>query len=130
MKKITNISYYLKVFFFIIHFYFIFIMLHNILDVCIYGLIFLLFYIAYVLKFIIELLSKKRRFKTDFIYNLMQIGLMFYLMVISIRTVYGNVYVTKSTLFYFQINYGILSALILFIILYSILVFSNKSLKK
>ncbi len=130
MKKITNISYYLKVFFFIIHFYFVFIMLHNILDVRIFGLIFLLFYIIYVMKFIIELLSKKRRYRTDFIYNLMQIGLMFYLIVISFRTVSSNVYVTRNTINYFQINYCILSALILFIILYSILVFSNKSSKK
>ena len=130
MKKITNTSYYLKIFFFIIHFYFIFMMLHNILDVKIYGLIFLIFYIIYVLKFIIELLSKKRRFKEDFIYNLMQIGLMTYLIIISIRTVNGNIYVTKNTLHYFQVNYCILSALILFIILYSILVFNSKSLKK
>lgn len=130
MKKITSISYYFKMFFFIIHFYFVFIMLHNILDVQIYGLIFLIFYLGYVLKFIYELLSKKKRFKTDFVYNLMQIGLMFYLMLISLKTVYGNIFVTKNTLFYFRINYCILSALILFIILYSILMFSNKSWKK
>ena len=60
----------------------------------------------------------------------MQIGLMTYLIIISIRTVNGNIYVTKNTLHYFQVNYCILSALILFIILYSILVFNSKSLKK
>ncbi len=124
MKKVANIVYYIKMFLFIIHFYFVFAMLHNILDVKIYGLIFLIFYFLYIFKVIIELLSKKKRFKNDFVYNLMQLGLIFYILVICIRTNIAGMYVTKNTLPYFQINYSILSVLILFIFIYSYIEFN------
>ena len=123
MKKIPKIVYFIKMFLFIIHFYFVFSMLHNILDAKIYGYIFLAFYFVYVIKVIIELLSKKKHYKKDTIYNFMQVGLMAYILIIAIRTNVIHMYVTKMTLPYFKINYSILSLLIIFIISYSFIEF-------
>ena len=112
---------------FVIHFYFIFMMLPNILDAKIYGIIFLVFYLAFVIKTIIELLSKKGRYKNDIIYNIMQIGLYAYLLVISLKTTVAKVYVTRLTLSYFKMNYIILSILIVFIFVYSYLEFKSSN---
>lgn len=119
MKKFSKIIYWIKVFLFMINFYFIFTMLHNILDTKIYGLIFIIIYLIYVIKVILEMLSKKERYQNDFIYNLMQIGLIVYIMVISIRCSIVKMYVTRFSLPYFRINYIILSVLIIFILIYN-----------
>ncbi len=128
MKKLARIIYYIKLILFIIHFYFVFLMLHNILDTKIYGLIFLVFYLIFAIKVLIELLSKKDRYKNDLIYNIMQIGVYFYLMIVSIKTYIAKIYVTRMSLGYFRINYLILTVLIIFIFVYSYLEF--KSSKK
>ena len=124
MKKFSKIIYYIKMLFFVIHVYFVFSMLHNILDTQIYGLIFIIFYFLYVIKVIIELLSRKKRYKNDGMYNLMQAGFLFYVMLISIRTGISKMYVTANTLPYFRINFIILSLLILFIFVYGFLEFN------
>ena len=108
---------------FITHFYFVFIMLHNILDAKIYGVVFMVFYLAFAIKVLLELLSKRDRYKNDFIYNIMQIGIYSYLLIISIKTYISKIYVTRVTLNYFKINYVILSMLIVFIFIYSYLEF-------
>ncbi len=128
MKKLARIIYYIKLILFVIHFYFVFLMLHNILDTKIYGLIFLVFYLIFAIKVLIELLSKKDRYKNDLIYNIMQIGVYFYLMIVSIKTYIAKIYVTRMSLGYFRINYLILTVLIIFIFVYSYLEF--KSSKK
>ncbi len=125
MKKLAKIVYVIKLVLFIIHFYFVFLMLHNILDTKVYGIIFLAFYLLFAIKIIIELLSKKDRFKNDLIYNVMQVGVFFYLLIVSIKTYIGKIYVTRITLDYFKLNYLILSVLIIFIFIYSYLEFRS-----
>ena len=115
MKSLSKGIYYIKMVLFIIHFYFVFIMLHNIMDTKIYGIIFLLFYFPFAVKLIIELLSKNEKYKNDIIYNVMQIGVYAYLLVVSIKTYLSMIYVTRITMSYFRINYIILSVLIVFI---------------
>lgn len=119
MKNMPKIIYYIKLVLFIINFYFIFTMLHNILDTKIFGIIFIIIYLFYVVKIILEMLSKKERFKKDIVYNLMQIGLIVYIMIISIRSMIFKMYVTRFTLPYFRMNYIVLSILIIFILLYN-----------
>ena len=126
MKRFNKIIYYLKLFLFIIHFYFVFIVLHNILDIKIYGYLFLIIYFFYIIKVITELLSKKERYKNDLIYNLMQIGFLGYIIGISIKLYISKLYVTDKTITYFRTNYLIASLLIVFIIIYGILCFYNK----
>jgi hypothetical protein len=128
VKKYAKVVYIIKMVLFVIHFYFVFMMLHNILDATIYGVIFLAFYLVFAIKVLSELLSKKDRYKNDLIYNIMQIGVYFYLMIVSIKTYIAKIYVTRMSLGYFRINYLILTVLIIFIFVYSYLEF--KSSKK
>lgn len=113
---------------FVLHFYFVFLMLHNILDTGLFGIIFIVIYLLFVLKTVIELLSKKDRYKNDIIYNVMNIGVYLYLLVVSIKTYISKIYVTRMSLSYFKTNYIILSILIIFIFVYNYLEF--KSSKK
>ena len=126
MERFNKIVYYFRMLLFVIHFYFIFSVLHNILDMKIYGYIFLIIYFIYIIKSIIELLSKKKRYKNDLIYNLMQIGFFSYIIGISIKIYLNKLYVTNNTITYFKTNYLIASLLIVFIVIYSILSFYNK----
>ena len=128
MKLFTNIVYYTRMFLLVIHFYLVFSMLPCILDTKIFGYIFLLIYVIFIIKNILEILSKKKRYINDLIYNLMQIGLYIYIIVIGIKVNINELYVTNNTLSYFKTNYIITSLLILFIIIYSILEFNNKKI--
>lgn len=128
MKKLTKIVYIIKLILLISNFYFIFTMLHNILDAGIYGIIFTVFYLIFIVRLLLELLLKKDSFKSDIIYNIMQIGFLLYIHIIAIKTFLAKVYVTRYTMSYFRINYIILSILIFFILIYSIL--DKKSVKQ
>ena len=127
MKKLAPIVYVIKIILFIIQFYFVFTMLYNILDTKIYGIVFIVFYLLFSLKVITELLSKKQRYKNDIIYNVMQIGVYAYLLIISIKTSIAKIYVTRLTMGYFRINYIILSILIVFLFIYSYLEFKSSN---
>ena len=128
MRSISKIVYIIKMILFVLHFYFVFLMLHNILDTGLFGIIFIVIYLLFVLKTVIELLSKKDRYKNDIIYNVMNIGVYLYLLVVSIKTYISKIYVTRMSLSYFKTNYIILSILIIFIFVYNYLEF--KSSKK
>ena len=127
MKKLAKPVYIIKLLLFIIHFYFVYVMLNNILDTKIYGIIFIIIYLLLSIKIILEIISKKTKYQNDIIYNIMQIGFFVYLLIISVRTAIAKVYVTRITISYFKINYIILSVLIIFILTYSLL--ENKSSK-
>lgn len=129
MKKLTNIVYYFKTFLFVIHFYFVFTMLHDILDTKIFGYLFLFFYFVYVIKNISELLSKKKRYKNDIIYNSMQIGMLAYIMFVAIKVTINEMYVTNITYAYFRMNYIIMSILIIFILVYNFVELSSDKKK-
>ena len=128
MKKFANIIYYFKIFILIIHFYFVFLILHNILDIKLFGYLFLVIYAIYITKCIIELLSKKRRFKNDIIYNSMQIGVLIYIIFMSVKVSINEMYVTNITFQYFKSNCIIISILIIFILIYSFIELRNKKL--
>lgn len=121
MKKIAKIVYFIKLLLFVIQFYFVFIMLHNILDTKVYGIVFIAFYLTFVVKTLIELLSKRQRYKNDYIYNIMHVGIYIYLLIVSIKTAIAKVYVTRNTIGYFETNYIIISILIVFVFVYSYL---------
>lgn len=129
MKKLTKVAYYLKTFLFVIHFYFIFAMLHDILDTKFFGYLFLLVYFIYIVKGILELLSQKKRYKNDLIYNLMQIGVFSYIMFVAIKVSTSEMYVTNMTYPYFRINYLIMSVLIIFILVYGFMELTNDKKK-
>ncbi len=128
MKKLVKISYNLKIIFFIIHFYFVFILIDSILNTKYVGPIFLIIYLLFVMINLKEMLSKKKRYKNDLIYNTMQIGLYLYLIIFSLRVNINQLFVNINTNTYFLINYIILSLLLLFIFIYNKVEF-NKNLR-
>ena len=130
MKKVTKISYFIRVFFFVFHFYFVFALLNSLLTIGCIGYIFLLIYFIYIIKVILEMLSKKRKYKEDFVYNFMQIGTLLYLSFLSFRVNSTKLLVTKVTSTYFKTNFVILSLLLVFIIIYSIVEFRKKKGEK
>ncbi len=113
--------YLIRIILFLIQFYLVFSIIGCILQVGLVGYMFLLLYILYVLKIIMELLSKKTRYQNDFVYNFMQIGLFFYMGVIFIKILSDKLIVIENTKNYFITNYLILSLLLIFISLYSLL---------
>lgn len=127
MKKLSKIIYIIRMLLFVINFYFIFIMLENILDTKVFGIIFLVFYMILVIKVFIELLIKKDLCKEDIIYNIMQTGVYLYILVMSIKMIVYNIHVTKITYEYFKTNYLILSVLIVFVLIYSYLEFKSSN---
>jgi len=129
LKKLVNVAYYFRTFILIIHFYFVFMMLNNILDTKFFGYLFLLIYGIYIIKCIMELLSGKKRYKNDVIYNLMQIGVLSYIIFLSIKIRVNEMYVTEITYPYFKSNCQILSVLIIFILIYGLIELKSKNKK-
>ena len=127
MKKISKITYFIRMFLFIINFYFVFIMLKNILDTKVFGIIFIVLYMFLIIKVILELFNKKDIYKEDFIYNIMQTGVYIYIIVMSMKIIVYNIYVTKITYNYFKTNYLILSLLIVFVLIYSYIEFKSSN---
>ena len=127
MKKISKITYIIRMFLFIINFYFVFIMLKNILDTKVFGIIFIVLYMFLIIKVILELFNKKDIYKEDFIYNIMQTGVYIYIIVMSVKIIVYNIYVTKITYNYFKTNYLILSLLIVFVLIYSYIEFKSSN---
>jgi len=125
VKKMAKLVFYLKMLLFIGQFYFVFMMLHNILDTKIYGIVFIVIYLIFAFRILFELITKQIRYKSDIVYNVMQIGVYFYLIFVSFKTSIDKVYVTRMTINYFKINYVILSILIIFIFMYSYLEFKS-----
>ena len=120
MKKVNKILYGLRIFNFIVQFYLVFLLLPSMLSVGIFGYILIVLYIIYNLMIIKELVSKKKKYKYDTIYDFMQIGFVFYLLVINYKIQHDHIYVIRNTLSYFRINYGIMSLLLIFIMVYSL----------
>ena len=125
MEKFVKICYIAKIILFFLHFYFLFASLYCIMAIKYLGIVFILLYIIFVIKILLEMLSKKKQYKEDFAYNIMQCGFLFYIMTIAFRINYSKIYVTNNTLTYFYVNYGILSILVLFILAYGMIEFKN-----
>ena len=119
MEKLIKISFVMRMALFLLHFYFLFASLYCIMSLKVLGPIFLIIYILYIARMLVELMSKEKKYRSDLVYNVMQCGLMFYIIVIGFRINYSRIYVTSLTMNYFNINYGILCVLILFVLIYS-----------
>lgn len=129
MNKISKTLYMLRILYFIIQFYFVFTIISNILQIKVIGILFLLIYFVYIIMIIIDLLSKKKRYQNDYVYNIMQISLFIYLTILWIKIYCNNILVTINTMDYFCINFGIISTLFLFIIIYRIICMKNNDKK-
>ena len=119
MEIFKKYLYYTRLVFFVAQFILLFLIIDSLFQLGWYAFVFLGLYFIYVVKIVLELLSKKEIYQRDIIYNLMQIGFTFYIFVLFYRVTFSDAIVVKETMKYFMINFGIMSALIIFIVLYS-----------
>lgn len=118
LDKIEKILYYLRMFFFVISLVLTFLLIQNITQVGIAGYLYLVVFILFALLSIWQVLSQKKCFKKDIIYNIMQMGFTLYLGVIVFKTYYDKIVVMDSTIKYFMVNYVILSILLVIMTIY------------
>ncbi len=121
MNVFKKVIFIIRMVFFILQFYGIYLSLNVILQVKIVGYVFLCLYLIYSIKIILEWLSKNDIYKEDLIYNFMQVGMHFYMFILIYRIWREYMVVMTSTMKYFQINYTIMSILLIFILIYSFL---------
>ena len=128
LELIRNIIYYSRYVFFILHNFIVFQLLYIILRMKIFGIIYLILEIIYIIVIITQLLGAKLRYKREIIYNCMQIGFYIYLILffIKIRTNY----ITPSLSFIFlRNNFIVLSILLVIIMIYSKIIVNKRQEK-
>jgi hypothetical protein len=135
MKKLlTKISwirviYYLRIMSNILFMVLSILLLSNIINCGVEGIIFIVFYFLFTLQNIYTVLSKKKKFKENIYYNILNIGLFIYTFFIysriylDKRLALGTIY--ELNLVYFKNNYLILSTIILGII-FNALILNNE----
>ena len=126
MKELPKILYTIRMTLFVLQFVALFMMISSLLQIKPVFYIFIVLYLFYVIKTIIELLSKKEIYQNDIIYNTMQIGLFIYLFVLFYRIYFSYIYVNTSTMSYFNVNFGIICLLLVFINIYSFIELRNR----
>ena len=119
MEILKKGIYYTRVIFFIAQFFLLFSIISSLFQIGWYILIFGVVYLFYIIKTIMEMLSQKKIYQDDWVYNLMQIGLDIYIFILFYRITFSHAVVVKETMKYFLINFGIVSGLIIFILAYS-----------
>lgn len=131
MKRFQKILYYIRLILFIISMIFIFFTLKNYIKLGIYGYIFLSTEFIYILILLLTILSKKELYISDFVFNIMHIGTYLYQIILSIRMFSFNVSsIIKDSLIFYRNNYIILTVLILTLIFYSAVLYSEVDIKK
>lgn len=129
LNKITKFSYIIRIILFILHFYFLYASLYCILSMTFMKYIFLILYSIYIVINIMQILSKKQKYQNDLINNFMHCGIMLYVMILSFRMNFSKIYVTNLTVNYFNINYCVLSILIVFTLIYSFTAVNDNEIK-
>ena len=112
--------------FFIIHFLLLYDIIGTMWQVKPLIYFFFVIHFIYVLNIIIEILSKNDVYKNDLIYNVMQLGVYIYVFTIFYRIHFTHVFYMAETASYFKINFGILSFLLIFLLIYSCIELKNK----
>ena len=119
MKIFKKILYILRIILFLFHFFFLYSIISTLLQVKPLIYLFLILHFIFVINTIIEMLSKKKSYQQDYVYNLMQIGVYFYIGIIFYRVYFTHIFYMRETIKYFNINFCILCFLIIFLLLYS-----------
>jgi len=119
MKKCVKISYTIRIIAFILNFLLLFLMVGTLLHLKPMFYIFLVLYIIYVFNILKEMLSQNECYKNDLVYNCMQIGMFLYYLILFYRIRFSYVSINTETMSYFNVNFIIISLLIVFILCYS-----------
>lgn len=119
MKVFKKIIYIIRIIFFIVHFIFLYNIIGTLWQVKPLIYFFFVVHFLFVLDTIIEMLSKKKIYCKDFVYNIMQIGLYLYIFTIFYRIQVTHVFFVRETVRYFNVNIGIICILLVFLLIYS-----------
>lgn len=128
MKLLRKILYYTRIVLFILTLFLLFFTLNNYIKVGWSGYLFLGIVFIYIVVSLMTLLSKKKVFKNDFMYNFMQIATYIYQVILTIKMFSFNVsLLVKESIIFYRNNYLILSILLISLIIYTcILNFEEK----
>lgn len=126
MKILKKIIYIIRIIFFIIHFLLLYDVIGTLWQIKPLIYFFFVMHFIFVLNTIKEMLSKKDIYQNDFVYNFMQIGVYLYIFIIFYRIHFTNVFYMIETVKYFNINFGILCFLLMFLLIYSCFELKNK----
>ena len=130
MKLLSKIVYCIRMIAFLLHFFLLYGMINTLWQIKPLIYVFFLFHFIFVIRIIIELLSKRGVYKEDLIYNFMQLGVYMYIGILYYRVIYSHVYYMKETIVYFNINFGIITFLWLFLLIYSTYELSKRKEKQ
>ena len=131
MKFYQKILYYIRLILFIISMVLIFFTLKNYIKMGIYGYIFLCTEFIYIITILLTILSKKELYMWDFVFNIMHIGTYLYQIILSIRMFSFKVStIIKDSLTFYRNNYIILIVLLLTLIFYSLILYSEVCISK
>ena len=125
MKKAKKVIYILRIIGFIIQFYLAFMIIDAMIHTGFFGYLFIAIFLFYNITMIVQLLNIKEEKEEDVIYNIMQLGYFLYIFVFFFRIRISHVFVGSETIGYFNLNFGILSLLLVFIILYNFIELKN-----
>ncbi len=126
MKILKKTIYIIRIIIFIIHFLLLYDIIETLWQVKPLIYFFFVIHFIFVLNTIKEMLSKKDIYQNDFVYNFMQIGVYLYIFIIFYRIHFTHVFYMIETVKYFNINFGILCFLLMFLLIYSCFELKNK----
>lgn len=134
MKLFPKILYYLRLFLFLTVLVLIFINIKNYIKVGLWGYIFLTMEFIYITLILFTILSKRKIYQEDLVFNIMHIGSYMYQLILSFKmfSFKLSTLVLNSYKFY-RNNYIILSILLFVLIIYTIALYddyNNKELNK
>lgn len=118
MERIKKILYILRVISFVMQFYLVYMIIDAIIHTGFLGYLFIVLFFFYNISMIVQLLNSKEEKKYDLIYNIMQLGYFVYVFFLFYQIRIFCAFVGNTTIGYFNMNFGILCLLLVFILLY------------
>ena len=91
MPKFSEILYYIKLVIFIISLVVVFLLMQTIFKCGVFGYLFLFMESIYIIANVIMILMKNKRYREDIAFNVMQIGVYTYIVMIFIRSLNFNI---------------------------------------
>lgn len=122
MKKII---YYLRIFLFIIYLITIFLLINNLYSSNIYSIIYFFLNLIYSFVIILSILSKKEIFKKNIAFNLLNIGIYIYTMMLYYITITNSKLDIITNINYFNKNFILMNCLLIGITSYILITNEN-----
>lgn len=130
MPKFSEILYYIKLVIFIISLVVVFLLMRTIFKCGVFGYLFLFMESIYIIANVIMILMKNKRYREDIAFNIMQIGVYTYIVMIFIRSLNFNISTALNNYQFYCVNFIIMCVLIITSFAYMLVAFLDKKEKK